>query len=322
MSLERGGSLGSYRLLFRLGSGGMGEVWKARDTGTGRDVAIKVLNPGAAGDPDRLARFVMEAKAASSLQHPNILAIHEVGESSAGPYIVMEYVDGDTVRSLLSSGSLPLSQAVNIVTQAADGVAHAHARGIVHRDLKPENLMVARNGSVKILDFGLAKLLHPEGSGDTARTAAGMVVGSAGYLSPEQLRGEKASERSDVFSLGVVFYEMATGANPFQRNSAVETFSAILSDPPEPLVRRAPEAPEELVRVVERALAKKPEERQASAGELAAQLRAAGSGLVGKAAADDAVVVPVAAGTRRVGWLALGSAFLVAVAALLLLRGC
>ncbi|HEU5251140.1 MAG TPA: serine/threonine-protein kinase, partial [Thermoanaerobaculia bacterium] len=263
MALERGSSIGSYQVLFRLGSGGMGEVWRGRDSGRGIDVAIKVLSPDAVRDPDRMRRFAMEARAASSLKHPNILTVYDVGESEAGPYLVTEYVEGDTVRNLLNDGPLPLERAADIALQAAEGVASAHAVGIVHRDLKPENLMVNRQGAVKILDFGLAKLLRPaevseDNALDVARTATGMIIGTAGYLSPEQLRGEKASERSDVFALGVVLYEMLTGENPFRRNNAVDTFTAILREDPPPLDPRLGAIPVELTLALGRALAKKP----------------------------------------------------------------
>jgi len=275
MALERGSSIGSYKVLFRLGSGGMGEVWRGRDDSRSLDVAIKVLSPESVRDADRMRRFAMEARAASALNHPNILTIYEVGESEAGPYLVTEYVDGDTVRGLLNNGALPLARAVDVALQAAEGVASAHAIGIVHRDLKPENLMVNREGRVKILDFGLAKHL---GSGeealDAARTATGMIIGTAGYLSPEQLMGGKASERSDVFALGVVLYEMAAGDNPFRRNNAVDTFSAILRDDPPPLDPRLGPVPAELTAAIAKALAKKPEDRYPSARELAADLRA------------------------------------------------
>ena len=277
MPLERGNSIGSYRVLFRLGSGGMGEVWKGQDTRSGREVAIKVLSPEAVSDSDRMRRFAMEANATSALDHPNILAVYEVGQSEAGPYIVTEYVDGETVRSLLMSGPLPLARALDIAAQAAEGVANAHGAGVIHRDLKPENLMVRRDGSVKILDFGLAKLLRPgESSSGIAvegLTAAGMVIGTAGYLSPEQLRGDKASERSDVFALGVVLYEMATGENPFRRNNAVDTFTAILRDDPPPLDPRLGPVPVELPLAIGKALAKKAEERYPTARELATDLR-------------------------------------------------
>ncbi|HEY3173918.1 MAG TPA: protein kinase [Thermoanaerobaculia bacterium] len=278
MALERGSSIGPYQVLFRLGSGGMGEVWRARDTRLDRDVAIKVLSQDAVRDADRMRRFAMEARAASSLNHPNILTVHEIGESEAGPYLVTEYVDGETVRAILTEGPMPLARAVDVALQAAEGVANAHAVGIVHRDLKPENLMVNREGLVKILDFGLAKLLRPgEVSEDNAlnigHTATGMIIGTAGYLSPEQLRGEKASERSDVFALGVVLYEMATGENPFRRNNAVDTFTAILRDDPPPLEQKLGAIPEDLSRIVRKALAKKPEDRYASARELAVDLK-------------------------------------------------
>src|SRR5512143_1541501 len=181
--VERGGSIGSYRVLFRLGSGGMGEVWKGRDEARNLDVAIKVLSPDAVQDSDRMRRFAMEARAASSLKHPGILTIYEVGESAYGPYLVTEYVDGDTVRGLLNDGAFPVEKAVDVALQATAGVASAHAVGIAHRDLKPENLMVNREGCVKILDFGLAKHLRPgEEAMDVARTATGMIIGTAGYL--------------------------------------------------------------------------------------------------------------------------------------------
>ena len=277
MPIERGSSIGPYRVLFRLGSGAMGEVWKGEDTRSGREVAIKVLSPEAVADTDRMKRFAMEANATSALDHPNILAVYEVGQSDAGPYIVTEFVDGETVRSILMSGPLPLARALDVAAQAAEGVANAHGAGVVHRDLKPENLMVRRDGTVKILDFGLAKLLRPGessgGIGLEGLTAVGMVIGTAGYLSPEQLRGDKASERSDVFALGVVLYEMATGENPFRRNNAVETFAAIMRDEPPPLDPRLGPVPVELPLAIGKALAKKPEDRYPSARELATDLR-------------------------------------------------
>ena len=323
MPLERGQAIGAYRVLFRLGSGGMGEVWRARDNLLGRDVAIKVLSPEAVRDTDRMRRFAMEAKAASSLKHPNILTVHEVGESEFGPYLVTEYVEGDTVRALLNDGALPLAKAVDVAVQAAEGVASAHAVGIAHRDIKPENLMVNREGIVKILDFGLAKLLRPEeGAADAGHTATGMIIGTAGYLSPEQLRGDKASERSDVFALGVVLYEMATGENPFRRNNAVDTFTAIMRDEPPPLDPKVGPVPVELPLTIGRALAKKPEERYPSARELAHDLRQVKSRLAPPAAEAEA-----AASGRHprfgVGWVvATAGIVALAVASFLVLRGC
>jgi serine/threonine protein kinase len=301
----------------------MGEVWRARDNLLGRDVAIKVLSPEAVRDTDRMRRFAMEAKAASSLKHPNILTVHEVGESEFGPYLVTEYVEGDTVRALLNDGALPLAKAVDVAVQAAEGVASAHAVGIAHRDIKPENLMVNREGIVKILDFGLAKLLRPEeGAADAGHTATGMIIGTAGYLSPEQLRGDKASERSDVFALGVVLYEMATGENPFRRNNAVDTFTAIMRDEPPPLDPKVGPVPVELPLTIGRALAKKPEERYPSARELAHDLRQVKSRLAPPAAEAEA-----AASGRHprfgVGWVvATAGIVALAVASFLVLRGC
>jgi len=325
MPLERGNSIGSYRVLFRLGSGGMGEVWKGQDTRSGREVAIKVLSPEAVQDSDRMRRFAMEANATSALDHPNILAVYEVGQSEAGPYIVTEYVDGDTVRSLLMSGPLPLARALDIAAQAAEGVANAHGAGVIHRDLKPENLMVRRDGSVKILDFGLAKLLRPgESSSGIAvegLTAAGMVIGTAGYLSPEQLRGDKASERSDVFALGVVLYEMATGENPFRRNNAVDTFTAILRDDPPPLDPRLGPVPVELPLALGKALAKKAEERYPSARELATDLREIQLRL---APASAETVEGESAGTRSRGlwWILVASVGLLMAGAIFFMKAC
>lgn len=303
----------------------MGEVWRGRDERDGREVAIKVLSEESARDPDRMKRFATEARAASGLEHPNILAVHEIGESEHGPYLVTEFVDGDTVRSLLGQGKVPVRRAVDIAAQAAEGIGHAHAAGIAHRDVKPENLMVRRDGVVKILDFGLARLFRPGGAsgdpGDFARTATGMIIGSAGYLSPEQLRGDKADGRSDVFALGVVLHEMVTGTNPFQRTNPVDTFSAILRDDPPPLGVEAADGAEELSRVVLRALAKAPEERYQSGGELAIDLtRLRGSLPV--AAADAGAEPPDGPPSGRSIALGTGILLALAAAAFLFLRGC
>jgi serine/threonine protein kinase len=302
----------------------MGEVWRGRDERRRLDVAIKVLSPDSVRDSDRMRRFAMEAKAASSLKHPNILTIYEVGESEFGPYLVTEYVEGDTVRALLNEGALPLAKAVDVARQAAEGVASAHAVGIAHRDIKPENLMVNRTGVVKILDFGLAKLLRPgeEGAADAAKTAAGMIIGTAGYLSPEQLRGGKASEQSDVFALGVVLYEMATGENPFRRNNAVETFSAIMRDEPPPLDPKVGPVPVELPLTIGRALAKKPEERYPSARELADDLRMVQSRLA-PPAAEAAAAETGARAPRAIGKLLAAAGILaLAIGSFLVIRGC
>jgi serine/threonine protein kinase len=324
MALERGGSIGSYKVLFRLGSGGMGEVWKGRDEVRNLDVAIKVLSPDSVQDSDRMRRFAMEARAASSLKHPNILAIYEVGESAYGPYLVTEYVDGDTVRGLLNDGAFPVEKAVDVALQAAEGVASAHALGIAHRDLKPENLMVNREGRVKILDFGLAKALRPgEEALNAARTATGMIVGTAGYLSPEQLRGGKASERSDVFALGLVFYEMLTGDNPFRRNNAVDTFTAIMREDPAPLPDKVgPPARDVIAPVLGRALAKNPEQRYPTAQELASDLRDARARLAPPPAPAESGANEDRPARAMTGLLVAAGILVLAAAAFLLLRGC
>ncbi len=325
MALARGSSLGHYKVFFRLGGGGMGEVWRGGDERDGREVAIKVLSEESTRDPDRMKRFATEARAASGLEHPNILAIYDIGESEHGPYLVTEFVDGDTVRSLLGQGRIEERRAVDIATQAAEGIGHAHAAGIAHRDVKPENLIVRRDGVVKILDFGLARLFRPGGAGgdpgDFARTATGMIIGSAGYLSPEQLRGEKADGRSDVFALGIVLHEMVTGSNPFQRTNPVDTFSAILRDDPPPLDLPPGEAASELSRVVGRALAKKPEDRYGSGSELARELARVRASLlsVEPEAGEEALPAP---GGGRSMLILTGLLLALAAGAFLLLRGC
>ncbi|MBC8645772.1 MAG: serine/threonine protein kinase, partial [Thermoanaerobaculia bacterium] len=218
--ISPGDRLGPYEIISALGSGGMGEVYRARHTRLGRLVAIKVLPKEFSLDEERLGRFEQEARAASALNHPNIVVVHDIGESAAGPYIAMELVEGSTLRELLASGPLPVKRVLTIAAQAADGLAKAHGAGIVHRDLKPENLMISRDGFVKILDFGLAKLAAPnlEGSsqmltapGGTPRTSAGMVLGTVGYMSPEQASGKPVDHRSDQFSFGSILYEMLSG---------------------------------------------------------------------------------------------------------------
>src|SRR5215471_15016626 len=219
MPLSSGARLGPYEVVGPLGAGGMGEVYQARDTRLGRDVAIKILPADVAADPDRLARFEREGKAVSALNHPNIVTLYEVGTSESGPYLVLERVEGQSLRSLIEAGSLPLRKLVDLGAQIAAGLAKAHAAGVVHRDLKPDNVMVTGDGFAKILDFGLARLVWPdEGVGDAADTAtfvketsSGVILGTLGYLSPEQAAGKPADYRADQFALGALLYEMATG---------------------------------------------------------------------------------------------------------------
>src|SRR5580765_3743847 len=250
MTLPAGSRLGPYEILSPLGAGGMGEVLRARDPRLGREVAIKVLPVELSADADRLRRFEKEARSASSLNHPNIVTIHEVGRSGSTSFIVMELVDGKTLRDLLYAGPLPLRKALAIAAQAADGIARAHASGVVHRDLKPENVMVTGDGVVKILDFGLAKLTHPDSERGEApaatlpgETEPGVVMGTVNYMSPEQAAGQRVDFRSDQFSFGSVLYEMATGKRAFQKGTAVDTLSALLHEEPKPLVETNPEAP-------------------------------------------------------------------------------
>jgi serine/threonine protein kinase len=274
---KRGTRIGSYEVLGPLGAGGMGLVIRAKDLRLGREVAIKLLYADAVADEKRLRRFVAEAKAASALNHPNILMVFELEESPRGPYIVTELVDGATVRSLLGIAPFPLSMALDVATQTLAGLAEAHGVGLVHRDIKPENLMIRRDGYVKILDFGLAKLA-PRSAEDDARrvsslgvssTKDGLLVGTAAYMSPEHVRGEAVTRASDLFAVSVVLYEMVTGRNPFQRDSNAGTVTAILRDVPPPI----PGAPDELAAILARGLERDPARRFESAREMEERLR-------------------------------------------------
>ncbi len=327
MPLERGSRVGPYEIVLRIGAGGMGEVYRARDPRLGRDVAVKLLREDAASNREGLKRFISEAKAASALNHPNILTVHEIGETEAGPYIVTELVDGETVRALLEREPLSVERALDIAIQAADGIAKAHEAGIVHRDLKPENLMLTRDGFVKILDFGLAKLVRPDseiagGAPAFASTETGIIVGTAGYLSPEQLRGVPVDGRSDVFALGTVLYELIAGSNPFGRETAADMFIAILKEEPKPLDQVKPGILPGLSEAVGKALAKKPEERWTSARHFAAELRRIRQVL---ASSDSVARISAAAAVRKLPqsrtlWLVAGAAAAAAVALLLFWR--
>jgi Tol biopolymer transport system component len=265
--------LGPYEILAPLGAGGMGEVYRARDARLSREVAIKVLPAAVASDPERLKRFEKEARAASALNHPSIVTIYDVGVTDGVSWIAMELVEGKTLRELLASGALPVKRILQLSTPVADGLARAHEAGIVHRDLKPENLMVARDGLVKILDFGLAKRrTSPGGKDETSTptetaTEAGVVFGTVGYMSPEQVAGKEVDFRSDQFSFGAVLYEMVTGTRAFAKKTAVETMNSILNEDPTPA-----EAPAPVRWIMDRCLAKEPEERYASTRDLAKDL--------------------------------------------------
>ena len=245
--MKAGSRIGPYEILGPLGAGGMGEVYRARDTRLGREVAIKVLPPEVAADSDRLRRFEKEARAASSLNHPNIVTLYEVDQIDSTSFIVMELVAGKTLREVVAERPMPLRKLLGIATQIADGLARAHSAGIVHRDLKPENVMVTKEGLVKILDFGLAKLVHPDqDTGQavevqtvSAGTTPGIVMGTVAYMSPEQASGHPVDFRSDQFAFGSMLHEMATGKQPFRRASAVQTLAAIVQDDPEPIATSA-----------------------------------------------------------------------------------
>ncbi len=280
MSLAPGTRLGPYEIAAALGAGGMGEVYRARDTRLGREVALKVLPRELAAEADRLRRFEQEARAASALNHPNILVLHDFGSESGTPYLVTELLEGETLRSKLAGGPPPLRKALDWTRQIAEGLAAAHARGIVHRDLKPENVFVTAEGRVKILDFGLAKV-QPLGSASvlaatptlvSSDTEPGVVLGTVGYMSPEQVRGQSSDARSDLFSLGAILYELLTGQRAFRRDSAVETMSAILKEEPPELAESGKSVPAALERVVRRLLEKDPEQRFQSASDLAFDL--------------------------------------------------
>src|SRR5579862_227735 len=288
MALTSGSRLGPYEIVAPLGAGGMGEVYRAHDTRLGRDLAIKLLPAAFSANSDRLHRFAQEARSASALNHPNIVTIYELGQDGSSHYIAMELVEGKTLRHLLVSGLLPMQETIDIATQVAEGLTKAHEAGITHRDIKPENLMVSQDGIVKILDFGLAKLVpSQEEFSDlctlsSSPTQPGLVLGTLGYMSPEQAKGEPLDFRSDQFSLGLVLYEMVTGKRPFQRSTAAETLVAVLREQAEPIGVQNRAAPAPLCWAIERCLAKEPDKRYASTRDLALELAAIRDGFADK----------------------------------------
>ena len=302
MPLSAGTKLGPYEILAPLGAGGMGEVYRARDTKLDREVAIKVLPASLARDPAALARFEREAKAVAALSHPNILAVHDFGTSGDTTYAIMELLEGESLRQRLVEGALPPRKAAEIAREIALGLAAAHDKGIVHRDLKPENLFITREGRVKILDFGLARQLGLPAAGDThSPTAApgtepGTVLGTVGYMAPEQLRGQAADHRSDIFSFGAVLYEMLTGRRAFLGETAIETMNAILKEDPPEISSSGREIPPGFERIVSHCLEKKPDERFQSARDLAFDLGTMSTASVGSGATT---AIPAPSRLRR-----------------------
>jgi eukaryotic-like serine/threonine-protein kinase len=325
MILSAGTKLGPYEIILPLGAGGMGEVYRARDSRLEREVAIKVLPETFAADPDRLRRFEQEARAASQLNHPNIIVVHDFGTHEGSPYVVQELLEGETLGERLAQGTLSTRKTVEIVLEIARGLAAAHEKGIVHRDLKPENIFLTSDGRVKILDFGLAKLIaqEPEESDvSVAPTAAlktkpGVVMGTVGYMSPEQLRGKNSDARTDIFSFGAILYEMLAGRRAFHRDTSAETIAAILKEEPPEFSTLGKNIPPSLERVVHHCLEKSPELRFQSAKDLAFALHSASG------SETTAAIPPVAQRGKRPWplWISTGVAVLaVAFAAFLYFR--
>src|SRR5450759_4662725 len=315
MSLSAGSRLGPYEILAPLGAGGMGEVYRARDSRLQRDVAIKVLPASFSQDADRLRRFELEARAAGVLNHPNITAVYDIGTHDGAPYVVSELLEGETLRGRLSGGALPPRKATDFALQMAHGLAAAHEKGIVHRDLKPENLFVTKDGRVKILDFGLAKLTQADSGSQTSMptvthggTEAGVVMGTAGYMSPEQVRGLALDARSDIFSFGAILYEMLSGKRAFHGDTPADTMSSILKEDPPDLAETNRNVSPALERIVQHCLEKNPESRFHSASDIAfdlehlsglsgstARLATAGTG-IGKVQPSRRLLLALAAG--------------------------
>src|SRR5580658_1728981 len=281
MALTPGSKLGPYEIQCPLGAGGMGEVYRAKDTRLGREVALKILLESFACETDRLRRFEQEARAVAALNHPNILAIHDIGQHEGSPFLVSELLDGESLRAALDRGALLQRKTIEYGVQIAHGLAAAHDKGIVHRDLKPENIFVTKDGRIKILDFGLAKLAQKAGTDideatltSAQHTALGVVMGTASYMAPEQVRGETADPRSDIFAFGAVLYEMLSGVRAFRRDTAAETMTAVLKDDPPELSDPGHPVSSAFERIVRRCLEKSPEQRFQSAQDLSFALSA------------------------------------------------
>ena len=307
MALNPGTKLGPYEIGVPLGAGGMGEVYRARDGRLGRDVAVKVLPPSLANDKDRLRRFEQEAKTVAALNHPNILGLHDIGNYEGAPFLVSELLEGETLREKITEGPIPTRRTVEYALGIAQGLAAAHAQGVVHRDLKPENIFITHDGRVKILDFGLAKLVRDEHSLESAMTLTspttmpGMVMGTIGYMSPEQVKGNPSDERSDIFSFGAVLYEMLTGKRAFKKDTSVETMTAILKEEPPELLETGWQGPIGLQRILSRCLEKNPNRRFQSASDLAFAIEALSG--TGTSVSQTAAAAAIAATGRSRKWV-------------------
>ena len=297
-------SISHYHIVKKLGAGGMGEVYLAEDVQLGRRVALKFLPAGLASDEKRMRRFIQEARAASALNHPNILTVYEFGEAESIHFIATEFIDGVTLRKRMGREPMKASEALNVAVQTIEALAAAHAAGILHRDIKPENIMLRADGYIKVLDFGLAKLTERRAAPDEAPTLemtdAGVVMGTARYMSPEQARGLPVDARTDIWSLGVVLYEMVAGRAPFEGATSTDTIVSILEREPLPLAQSSTEIPAELQRIVTRALAKKQEERYQTAEDLAADLKRLKRDLEVGASSGPLQTMPVVQTSRRV----------------------
>jgi eukaryotic-like serine/threonine-protein kinase len=321
MTLSPGVALSHYRIIGTLGAGGMGEVYLAEDLKLDRRVAIKVLAPSFSSDPDRLRRFLREAKTTSALNHPHIAQIYEIGEEDGASFLVLEYIEGDTLRDMINQGPLPVSQVVKLALELADALAEAHSRGIIHRDLKLENIMVTRRGHAKILDFGLAKVHTPEGEAPSEHTLsltnAGTVVGTVNYMSPEQALGREVDGRSDLFSLGIVLYRIASGNQPFSGQTATEILSNIIHVAPPPMKDEGNPAGPELTAVILKCLEKDPAKRYQSANDLSVDLRLISAHLQREGSSPTAtMVVPKASRRSKTLVWAVAIVILIAAAAL------
>ena len=311
-----GETLSHYEIVEKIGAGGMGEVYRARDPRLGREVAIKVLPSSLSQNVDRLARFEKEARTTGTLNHPNVLAIYDVGSDGGVPFLVTELLTGETLRERIDGGSLTRRKALEFAAQIADGLAAAHGKNIIHRDLKPDNVFITRDGHVKILDFGLAKLTEPDPTDSISTespteglTAAGMVVGTPGYMSPEQLHGGSVDLRSDIFSFGIMLYEMISGQRPFVGATTAEVAASIMRDDPVPLSGEHRDVSPTLDRLVRQCLEKSPDDRFESAHDLAHTLRAVSD------SGEISVTAPVQPYKRPVLWPALTAIVVVIIAA-------